>query len=360
MTQPMLAFITSCVAEEEGAIHVYRLDVPSGRLEEINDTTQVEYPFFLAIHPQRNVLYSIHRAGPYGQDADGEAIAFAIDRTTGGLTYLNCRSTRGTLPTYLDVDPTGRSLLVANFMGGSVATLPIGDDGRLGEATSFIQYERASGDECLHENPYTHSFVIDPAGQYAICASLGHDKIYIYQLDAATGSLTPQEQPFVRMGHGTGPRHFTFHPSAQFAYVINETCGSVTGFRYDAERGLLFEIQTISTLPQGYAGKNFTADIKVTPHGKFLYGTNRGHNSIAIYQIDESTGRLSLVDIVPSLGKNPQYLAITPDSSLLLCANEESHQVVTFQIDDKTGNLEATGEQIDLNSPTCIMLLSAS
>ncbi|MBI85173.1 MAG: 6-phosphogluconolactonase [Planctomycetaceae bacterium] len=356
MAPTMLAFVTSCLVGEEGAIHVYRLDIPTGRLEEINRTTEAAYPFFLALAPQRKVLYAVHRAGPYGQAADGQVSAFSIRPATGQLTLLNRQSSGGNMPTYLAVDPTEQCLLVANFTGGSVASLAIAQDGRLCKATSLFQFESAPTGEQCHELPYTHSFVTDPGGGHALCANLGHDKVVSFKLDAEAATLQLNESGSVHTDRGSGPRHLAFHPSSRFVFVINETGGSVTVFSCDAIPGRLQEIQTIPTLPESYQGEYQPADVKVAPSGKFLYGTNRGHDSITSFSIDQRTGKLSRLDVVSSRGANPQHLAIVPDGSLLVCANRLGNCVVTFHMDADNGRLRATGMGAELREPTCLLL----
>jgi 6-phosphogluconolactonase len=353
----MLALVSAFSAGEEGAIHVYRLDVSSGRLEFLHKVTEVKNPFFLAVSSDYRVLYSIHEPGSYGGGPSGEVAALALDRTTGKLAFLNRSATGGPAACYLDVDPFGRWVLAASYSGGSVSLLPIQADGRLGQATCLVQHEGSSINPQRQKKPYAHCIVADPTGRYAFAADLGIDKIMIYRLDPDAGKLLPNDQPFVRTPPGAGPRHFTFHPSQRYAYGINEMGNSVTVFRYDKRRGTLFELQTLSTLPAGWEGTSHCADVKVTPSGKFLYGTNRGHDSIAIYSVDKATGLLSLVGIEPSRGKNPQNLAITPDGSLLLIANMGGDNMVVFRIHRRTGRLSETGPEIRLPKPSCIMLV---
>jgi 6-phosphogluconolactonase len=356
----MLAYITAFAAGEEGALHAYRLDVPSGRLEFLHKTTEVKNPFFLALSPDYRFLYSIHEPGQYGGGPGGEVAAFALDRPTGKLTFLNRSATGGPASCYLDVDATGRCVLSASYSGGSVAVLPVQADGSLGQATCLVRHEGSSVNPQRQKKPYAHCIVADPTGRFAFAADLGTDKIMIYRLDSAAGKLVPNEQPFVRTPPGGGPRHFTFHPSQRYAYGINEMGNSVTVFRYDKRRGTLFELQTLSTLPTDWQGTSHCADVKVTPSGKFLYGTNRGHDSIAIYAVDKATGLLSLVGIEPSRGKNPQNLAITPDGSLLLVANMGGDNAVVFRIHRRTGKLTETGQEVRLPKPSCIMLVPAA
>jgi len=248
-------------------------------------------------------------------------------------------------------------VVVANYSSGSVASLPVQKDGSLGEAASFVQHGGTSEDPARQKGPNAHSIVVSPDNRFALAADLGIDKILIYRLDAATSTLTPNDaQPFAKMQPGSGPRHVTFHPNGKRVYVINEIGNTVTFFDYTADSGTLKEHQTISTLPADFTGKSYCADLKITPDGRFLYGTNRGHDSIAVYRIADD-GQLSLVTIQPSLGKGPQNLLITPDGQWLLCANMPGNSVVVFRLDSKSGELKAAGDPVAMPMPSCIRWL---
>jgi len=355
-SKELLVLISAFAPGDEGAIHAYKLETATGRLELINKATEVENPFFLALHPGLEFVYSVHEVGSFGGNDSGGVAALSLDRSTGAMSVLNSQESGGKAACYLDVDSKGKCLVVANYSGGSVAALPIREDGTLGEATSFIQHEGSSVDASRQKGPHAHCFVVGPDDRYAYCADLGLDKVMIYRLDAEQGKLTPGEQPFARTVPGAGPRHFTFHPNGEYAYAINEMGNSATTFRHETCCGMLIELQTLSTLPEGYEETTHCADVKITPSGKFLYGTNRGHDSVAIYAIDEQTGMLSLVDIQDSQGENPQNLAITPDGSLLLVANMGGGNVVTFAIDGQTGKLSQVEEELQMPSPSCIMV----
>jgi 6-phosphogluconolactonase len=237
-----------------------------------------------------------------------------------------------------------------------VAALPVRDDGSLGEAASFFQHAGSSVDPVRQTGPFAHCILVSPDNRFAYAADLGLDKILGYRLDTDTAKLSPSKQPFVRTPPGAGPRHLTFHPRGEYLYAINELDNSVTLFHYMAESGMLIERQTISTLPEDFDGKTHCADLKITPDGRLLYSTNRGHDSIAAYAIGDA-GRLSRIRIQPSLGRGPQNLAITPDGKLLLCANMRGDNVAVFRIDPQTGRLQAVGEPIAMPKPSCILLL---
>ncbi len=348
-----LVFITSFVAGEEGAIHVFHFDSKMGTLKPLHQNKGISNAFFLAISPDNKTLYSIDTPN-FGDKENDFAAAFTIERDTGKLKRLNKQSARGTTSCYLDVDPSGKTVVVANYSSGSVAALPVQKDGSLGEAASFVQHRGSSIDPKRQKSPNAHSIEVSPDGRFALSADLGIDKVQIYQLDAANAKLTPNEaQPFVKIAPGSGPRHLTFHPNGKHVYVINELSNTVTVFDYDRELGKLTEQQTVSTLPDDFKGDSYCADLKITPDGKFLYGTNRGHDSVAVYRIGDD-GKLTLVEIKESLGKGPQNLLITPDGGWLLCANMPGNNVIVFKIDKESGKLTAAGKPIDIPMPSCI------
>jgi 6-phosphogluconolactonase len=351
-----LIFVSAFAAGEKGAIHAFGFDSKTGTLIPKQRTTDVEHPFFLVISPDGRFLYSID-AEKFG-DADDEFVAaYAIQGRSGKLERLNQQSAKGTASCYLDIDSTGKTVVLSNYSTGSVAALPVQADGSLGEATSFVQHEGSSVNPKRQKAPYAHSIVISPDNRFALAADLGIDKVLIYRLDAAVSKLSVNTaQASVSVDPGSGPRHLTFHPNGKSVYLINELKNTVTFFAYEPQSGKLTTQQTISTLPADFDGVTHTADVKITPNGKFLYGTNRGHDSIACYRIGDD-GMLSLVKIEPSLGKGPQNLLITPDGQWLICANMPGNSVVVFRINSETGELTATGEPISMPMPSCIRWL---
>ncbi len=282
-----LVFVSSFASGEKGAILAYRLDPKSGQLELAQRTTDVENPFFLALSPDGRFLYSIH-AKAFGGEEHEEVAAYALDGRTGGLKLLNRQSAHGSASCYLDVDAEGKTVLVANYSSGSVASLPIAQDGSLKPAASFVQHAGSSVEPKRQTGPRAHSIVVSPNNRHVFAADLGLDQVLGYQLDAAS-KLTPATPSFARTPAGAGPRHLAFHPNGKHLYAINELKNSITLFDYDPESGLLTEQQNISTLPDDFEGTSYRycADLKVTPDGKFLFGTNRGHDSIARYALDE-------------------------------------------------------------------------
>ena len=362
---PLLIFVSMFAPKEQGGIRAFHLDPAAGTLVAAQETSGIPHPFFLALAPDRKTLYSIW-AEKFGSPDDEEVAAWRIVDRDGRLEPLNRQPSRGTASCYLETDPTGRTLLVANYTSGDVAALPIEANGSLGPAASFFRHAGKSVNPDRQEGPHAHAIIPSPpvadasgqtpASRFAYAADLGTDQILCYRLDAAAATLTPNEPPFTKSPAGAGPRHLRFHPNGRILYVINELANSVSVYAFDAASGALAERQTIPTLPDGFTGDTKTADLRITPDGRFLYGTNRGHDSIAIFRIGDD-GRLDTVDIVPSLGKGPQNLAITPDGSLLLCANMPGNNLAVFKIDAASGRLTPVGEPVAIPSPACITIV---
>ena len=351
-----LVFISAFAAGEKGAIHAFRFDSETGGLTPQHRTTDVQHPFFMVISPDGRFLYSIDTE-KFGGEEDEFVAAYAIKDRSGKLERLNQQSAKGTASCYLDIDSSGKTVVLANYSTGSVAALPVRADGSLGEATSFVQHEGSSVDPKRQKAPYAHSIVISPDNRFALAADLGIDKVLAYRLDAATSKLTVNEaQSSVSVDPGSGPRHLTFHPNGKGVYLINELKNTVTFFAYEPQSGKLTTQQTISTLPADFDGVTHTADVKITPNGKFLYGTNRGHDSIACYRIGDD-GMLRLIKIQPSMGKGPQNLLVTSDGQWLICANMPGNNVIVFKINSETGELTATGEPVTVPMASCIRWL---
>ena len=288
----------------------------------------------------------------------GTVSAFRIDASAGKLTLLNSVSSKGEGPCYVQVDRTGKNALVANYGGGSVAVIPIAEDGKLREVSSFVQHSGTVADPKRQGGPHAHSINPSPDNRYVVAADLGLDKLMVYRFDPAAGTITPNEPPFAQVAPRSGPRHFTFHPNGKYAYAINEISCTVTAFNYDAKGGVLTEIQTASTLPKGVAVTSdlSTAEVLVHPSGKFLYGSNRGHNTIAVFSISPQ-GTLTLVDNVDTQGRIPRNFGIDPTGSFLLALNQSSNNVVVFRIDKNTGRLSPTGQTVETPGPMCVRFL---
>lgn len=329
-------------------IYVSRLNQETGSLSAPVLAGEVTNPSFLALHPNRRFLYAVGEVGK-----GGTVSAFAIDGKTGLLTLLNQQSTRGSGPCHVAVDKTGKCVLVANYGGGSVAALPVGDDGKLGESASFFQHEGSSVNPQRQKGPHAHGVTFDPAQRFAFVPDLGLDKVMIYKLDAAKAALTPNDPAFITIKPGAGPRHAAFHPSGKWLYVINEMGNTIAAF--DANK--FTEFQSVPTLPADFTAKSFTAEIEVHPSGKFLYGSNRGHDSIAVFAVDSQTGELTFVEHQSTQGKAPRNFAIDPTGKFLLAANQDSNNVVVFRIAADTGRLTPTGQSLEVPIPVCVVYL---
>jgi len=351
-----LVFVSAFASGENGGIHCFSFNDKTGQLSPLQRTAHVPNPFFLALSPDGRFLYSTYSEKFGGKEAESVA-AYSLDGRTGRLTFLNRASSKGRATCYVTTDATGKTVLTANYSSGSVASLSVGPGGELSEPVSFFEHSPEKETEKPAKSPKAHSIITSPDNRFVLASDLGLDKIFIYQLDAATATLTPNAaQPFALMAPGTEPRHLTFHPNGRRLYAINEAKSSVTFFEYQPQTGGLTERQTISTLPEGFTGKSACADLKITPDGTFLFGSNRGHDSIAVYRIGED-GSLALLSIEPSLGKGPQNLLITPDGGWLLCANMKGNNVSVFKIEAANGSLKPVGEPISMPSPSCLRLL---
>ncbi len=353
-----LIYVGTYTAQKSKGVYAYRFDGATGQLTSIGLVAETTQPSFLAVHPSRRFLYAVNEIADYEGRKSGAVSAFAIDRRSGKLTFLNEVSSRGTDPCYVSLDKTGKYVLVANYSGGSVAMFPVLEDGRLGEASAFVQHVGSSVNRERQEGPHAHSINLSPDNRFAIAADLGLDEMLIYRFDPTKGSLAPNDPPFAKVNPGAGPRHFAFHPSGRSAYVINEMQSTVTAFSYDAARGVLRVLQTISTLPKDFAGHSDTAEVQVHPSGKFLYGSNRGHDSIAVFAIDSGKGTLTPVAHVPTQGKTPRNFGIDPTGSYLFAANQDSDNIVVFRIDAKTGRLTPTGQVLEVPTPVCVKFVA--
>lgn len=335
-------------------IYVSRLDAEAGKLTAPELAAEIGNPSFLAIHPSNRFLYAVSELYGQGNQPGGAVTAFSIDRADGRLRRLNQVSSKGAGPCHLNVDRTGKTLVVANYGSGSVAAMRIRDDGSLEESVSFIQHQGASVNPKRQQGPHAHSVNFSPDNRFVLAADLGLDQVLIYEVDVEKAMLTPKEPAFVKVQPGAGPRHFTFHPSGKFAYVINELASTVTACSWDAARGALKELQTVSTLPSGFSQENTTAEVVAHPGGRFLYGSNRGHNSIAVFAIDRAKGTLRLVENVSTQGQIPRNFAIDPTGRWLLAANQNSDNVVVFAIDRSTGRLKPNGQILAVDTPVCV------
>ncbi|HZM86229.1 MAG TPA: lactonase family protein [Blastocatellia bacterium] len=357
-TQELLVYVGTYTTGKSEGIYLFRLNLSSGELTHVNTTTGVVNPSYLTLDPQRRYLYVVNEVTDFRGETGGALSAFAINRKTHNLQLLNQQPSLGGAPCYVTVDAAGRFVLVANYLGGNVSVFPIQRDGRLGGAVDMDQHQGSSVNPNRQNGPHAHSIVLDPANRHAYSCNLGTDKIMIYRFDSKKGTLTANQQPWVGLKPGAGPRHFSFHPSGRFGYVINELDATITSFHCNPATGTLKETQTVRTLPEGFSGTNTTADIHVSPSGKFLYGSNRGHNSIVVFEIEDRTGKLKLIEHVETGGRTPRNFALDPTGTFLLVANQDSDTIVTFSINPSTGRLKPTGKVAQVPSPVCLKLFA--
>jgi 6-phosphogluconolactonase len=337
-------------------IYVCKLNLSTGELKPFS-TIQSDNPAFLAIDRKRKFLYAANEIGQFQGKPSGAVSAFAINQKTGALTFLNQQATNSPGPCSVIVDKTGKCVLSANYSGGSISVFPVKADGSLSEISELVQHQGSSVNPNRQKQPHAHTIIIDDSNRYAFCADLGMDKVMIYQLDAKKGKLKPNSPAFAAVKPGAGPRHFKIHPNNKFAYVINELDSTMTAFAYDKAQGTLKEIQSLSTLPTDFTGTSYCADVHVHPSGKFLYGSNRGHDSIAVFAIDSATGKLNPVQHQSTQGKWPRNFAVDPTGQFLLAANQNTDNIAIFRINQQTGQLTPTGHIIEIPAPVCLKLI---
>jgi len=339
---------------ENSSKGIYRsvLDLETGRLTNPVLAAEARNPSFLEIHPNGKFLYAVSESG-----GAGSVSAYAIDGDTGGLKLLNQQSSGGAGPCHVSIDHAGRNVLVANYGSGSASVIPIKSDGGLGEPTGFVQHAGSSVNPGRQKGPHAHSINVSPDDRFAFVADLGIDKVMIYRLDVEKGTIVANSPAFAKVRPGAGPRHFALGPSGKYAYVINELDCTVTAFAYDSASGALTEVQTITTLPNAFDGSNSCAEVRAHPSGKFLYGSNRGHDSIVVYRVDPAKGTLTFVEHETADIKTPRNFNIDPTGKFCLVANQGGDSVVVFRINQKTGALEPTGHKVFIARPVCVRFL---
>jgi 6-phosphogluconolactonase len=353
-----LLYVGTYTEKESKGIYAYRFDAASAKLTPLGLAAETTNPSFLEIDPTHRFLYAVNETPKYKGASSGAVSAFSIDSNTGKLSLLNEVASRGADPCYIAFDKTGKFALVANYTGGSIAVFPVGSDGHIGNSSAFVQHVGSSVNKDRQAGPHAHWIETTPDNRFAIAVDLGLDELLVYRFNAKTGALTPNTPPNAKLDPGAGPRHLTFHPNGKFAFVVNELQSSITTFTYDATQGTLLKLNTISTLPKGFMGANDTAEIKVHPSGKFLFASNRGHDSIVVFSIDNSTGALTLVDHFPTQGKTPRNFEIDPTGRLLLVANQETNNITVFKINQEDGKLTPANQTIEVPSPVCLKFMA--
>ncbi|MGI8603588.1 MAG: lactonase family protein [Verrucomicrobiales bacterium] len=355
--ESMLVYFGTYDSESSKGIYVSMFDTEAGKLTAPELAAEIKSPSFLAIHPGKKFLFAVNESGT-AQNPAGAISSFVIDAKSGKLALLNQQPTRGAGPCHVSVDHSGKVALAANYGGGSVVSVPIQPDGHLGEGGSFFQHEGRSVNPRRQDGPHAHSINVSPNGEHAFVCDLGLDKIFNYRILPNLGTLEVGQPPFVKLTAGAGPRHFAFHPGGLYAYSINELNSSITTLTYNGEKGTLTPTHTISTLPPDFSGNNSTAHVEAHPNGKWVYGSNRGHDSIALFAVDATTGWLRLIEATSCGGKTPRNFGIDPTGRWLLAANQGTNNVVVFKIDEQSGKLTPNSDPISVGKPVCVKFVA--
>jgi 6-phosphogluconolactonase len=354
-----LAFVGTYTAKTDSkGIYSFRFDSSSGQISGLTVAALAADPSWLTISSDNKFLYSVNELSTFEGASSGAVTAYALDRKTGMLTSLNQVASGGADPCFISVDKTGKYLLAANYTGGSVSVFPIESGGRLGAASARIQHQ-GSGPKKEQASAHAHFIQTAADNRYAFAVDLGMDEVVVYRFDAAHGTLTPNQPPFAKLDAGSGPRHLAFSPNEKFAYVLSELKSTVTTMAYDSNGGSFKTLQTLSTLPKDFAGENSTAEIVVHPSGKFVYASNRGNDSIAVFAVDGAKGTLTAAGNFPTQGKTPRNFALDPSGKFLLAENQESNNIVVFRIDLATGALKAVGQPVPVPAPVDIVFVRA-
>ncbi|MBI1280992.1 MAG: beta-propeller fold lactonase family protein [Anaerolineaceae bacterium] len=341
-------------AHAEG-INTYSFDPTTGKIDYLSSTHGIDNPTYTTVDRAGKHLYAVCE---FEGGRENVCAAFKIDRDTGILSLINEIPTLGDASCFVTVDHSGKYVMVANYAGGKTAImLPIREDGGLGMVSETVQHEGRSVNEERQTSPHGHCILPDPNNNYVVVADLGIDQLVRYKLDASNGKLIPAFEGSVKLDAGSGPRHFVFHPSGEFVYVLSELLATVTVFSYDAVSGMMHNLQTISMLPEGYDGQKWAAAIRITADGRFVYGSNRGHDSLAMFAVDQQSGQLTSLGFQSTGGKVPRDFNIDPTGQWLLAANQATDTVVTFKINPTTGVLEETGIVAEVATPVCLTFL---
>jgi 6-phosphogluconolactonase len=347
-----LVYIGTYTDHGSQGIYVCDFDPSSGRLTSPRLAAETSEPSFLTVAPDRRFLYTVNEFDRFNGQPTGALSAFSIDPATGKLALLNQVPSRDSGPAFITLDRSGRYVLVANYTLGSVAAFPLLPDGRIGESTAFVRHQGSSVNPERQAGPHAHAILMSPDNRFAIVADLGLDQLLVYPFDASRGTLGQAHA--IKADPGVGPRHLVLAAGGQIVYVINEMSSTLTVYSYHSSDGGMAPIQKISLLPSKFAGESTAAEVVLSPSGKFLYGSNRGDDSIAVFGVDPKTGTLTLIERVPTGGKTPRSLAIAPSGEWLLAANQDSNSVVTFRIHRESGRLTPAGQSIEVNSPAMV------
>lgn len=353
-TDRMLYIGTYTDDKRSKGIYLMRLSRRTGAMTIVGVAAETTNPSFVALSPDGSTLFAVNEVGDVDGHPAGAVAAFARDATSQGLRALGGASTSGAAPCYVSTDRTGRFLFAANYGSGSVVMFPIHPDGTIGAQAALVQHHGHGPDAERQEGPHAHCVIPDPSNRFVLVADLGIDRIMVYRFDAQSGTLNTSTAAQGMLAPGSGPRHLAFHPGGRVLYVTNELSSTVTAFRYDPDTGSLSELQTVPAVSGATTVRNAPADIHLHPSGRFLYMSNRGHNSIAVFAIDPTTAKLAPVQLASTEGDWPRNFAIDPSGDFLLVANQRSDSIHSFRIDATTGRLTSTGHGVTLPSPVCV------
>jgi 6-phosphogluconolactonase len=352
--EKLWVFVGTYTGKLSKGIYRYEMDLATGKLSNGELAAEVASPSFLAIHPTSKFLYCVNEGGTIGGSKNGGVTGFALDAKTGKLTKINEQPAGGSSPCHITVDPKGKTVLIANYGGGSTNAYPIDAEGKLGAASAFIQHTGKGGAKGTTP-PHAHSVNVSKDGRFAFVADAGIDQVLVYKLDSDTSTLTPNDPPYFAAARGAGPRHFAFHPSAPLAFVINESDLTLTSMSLDAAKGVLTKIQTVSTVPPDHKGGS-TAEVVVHPSGKFVYGSNRGHDSIVGFKVNDK-GEMTLIGHASEGVKEPRNFNIDPTGQYLVVGSQRANTIVVFKVDRETGALKPTEHKVEVGTPVCIKFL---
>ena len=352
-------YVGTYTNKDSKGIYSFRFDPASGEIRPVELATETPNPSFLAVDRNTAFLYAVNELDVFDGNMTGAVSVFGVDRETYKLKLLQEVSSAGAGPAHISLDNTGRFVLAANYNGGNIAVFPIGEDGRVvGTRTAFFQYAGSSVNKDRQSAPHAHEIATSADNRFVFVPDLGTDKLMVYRFDAATGGLTPGNPAFVKVQPGSGPRHFAMAPSGKFVYLVNELSSTVMVFAFDSSSGQLHHQQTVSTIPRQFTGKNTTAEIEVDAGGKFLYVSNRGDDSIAVFVIDPRDGKLTLVERMPTGGKTPRHFKLDPTGKWMFAANQDSNTINLFAVDATSGRLTTTSHSVQVPAPVCVVILS--
>ena len=348
-----LVYVGTYTGKSSKGIYAWKFDPASGQVTSLGLAVEVANPSFLAVQPEGRFLYAVEELGEYEGKPSGAVAAFSFDPGSGKMTLLNQVASAGAYPCFVSLDQAGTHVLVSNYVGGSVIVIPIMPDGQLSASSDFVQFSGKGLIPARQEAPHAHSINLTPNGRLAIVADLGTDRLMVFRYDEANGKLTPNRVPFARTAPGAGPRHLVFSRDGRYVYVLNELASTLTSYAFEQDTGILSELGTVSTLPEGFKEANLCAEVRAHPNGRWLYASNRGHDSIVVFSLD-SEGGMRRLQLISSGGKKPRNIALDPSGNWLFSANQDTNAVSLFRVDPETGLLNPTEVKLNVDTPVCV------